>query len=57
MIVPHDVEKSFIGLQHPSVEIPDKDADDVGVDQAPNLRLALSQSPLPPKRLRQPDGW
>ena len=40
MIVPHDVEKGFIGLQNPAVEIPDKDADDVGVDQAPNLRFA-----------------
>ena len=29
MIVPHDVEKGFIGLQNPAVEIPDKDADDV----------------------------
>jgi hypothetical protein len=43
MIVPHDVEKGFIGFQNPAVEIPDKDADDVGVDQASNLRLALPQ--------------
>src|SRR5258707_1018244 len=43
MIVPHDVEKGFIGLQNPAVEIPDEDADDVGVDQAPNLRFALPQ--------------
>ena len=43
MIIPHDVEESFIGLQNPAVEIPDEGADDVGVDQAPNFRFAFPQ--------------
>src|SRR5262249_48106208 len=42
-IVSHDSEKSFVGLQNPTVEMPDEDADNVGVDQAPNFRLALLQ--------------
>jgi hypothetical protein len=55
MIVPHDVEKGFIGLQNPAVEIPDEDADDVGVDQTPNLRFALAQCLLGPLALRYVD--
>src|SRR5947209_8782076 len=43
MIVPQHVEKGFIGLQNPAVEIPDEDADDVGVDQAPNFRFAFCE--------------
>src|SRR5882757_1652182 len=46
VIVPQHVEKGFTGLQNPAVEIPDEDADDVGVDQAPNLRFALPQCSL-----------
>ena len=43
MIIPHDVEEGFIGLQNPAVEIPDEGANDVGVDQAPNFRFAFPQ--------------
>ena len=34
MVEPHDVEKGFIRLQNPAVEIPHEDADDVGVERA-----------------------
>src|SRR4051794_41832042 len=43
MVVAQDVEKGFVRLQNLAFEIPDEDADDVGVDQAPNLRFALPQ--------------
>jgi hypothetical protein len=33
-IVTHDSEKRLIGLKNPTIEIPDEDADYVGVDQA-----------------------
>ena len=39
--VSHHVEKRFIGLDNLTFEIPDKDSDNVGVDQAPNLRFAF----------------
>ena len=54
MIVPHDVEKGFIGLQNPAVEIPDKDADDVGLDQAADLPfLGAGDVGVKPHRLHQ----
>ena len=40
-VVSDDPEKRVIGLENPTVEVPDEDADDVGVDQAPNLRFAI----------------
>jgi hypothetical protein len=40
----------------PAVEIRDKDANDVGVDQAPNLRFALPQCLLSPLAFRQVDA-
>ena len=49
------MEKGFIGLENPAVEIPDEDADDVGVDQAPNLRFALPQCFLGAFALRHID--
>ena len=42
-IVLYQVEKRVIGLDDPTVDIPDKDADDVGLDQAPNLRFAFCE--------------
>src|SRR3954466_10666620 len=47
MVVAQDVEKGFVRLQNLAFEIPDEDADDVGVDKAPNLRFALPQGLLP----------
>ena len=35
------LEKRVIGLEDPPFEIPDEDPDDVGIDQAPDLRFAL----------------
>ena len=35
------VEKRFIGLKNFTLEIPDEDTHDVGVDQAPDLGFAL----------------
>src|SRR4029077_8907688 len=46
MIVTHDIEKRFVGLQYPAVEIPNEDADDVGIHQPPNLGFALLQRSL-----------
>lgn len=40
-VVSHDAEKRVIRLKNATFEIPDDDPDDVGVDQASDLRLAL----------------
>ena len=37
------VQKSFIGFDDLAFEIPDTDSDNVSVDQAPDLRLALCE--------------
>ena len=37
-VVSDDPEKRVIGLENPTVEVPDEDADDVRVDQAPYSR-------------------
>jgi hypothetical protein len=37
--VSHDAEKGFIGINDPTLKNPDEDANDVGVDQAPDPRL------------------
>ena len=39
----HHAEKRVIGLDNAAFELPDEDADDVGVDQAPNLRFAFCE--------------
>src|ERR1700749_4653863 len=39
--VSHHMEKGFIGLDNATIKIPDEDPDDVGIDQASNLRLAF----------------
>src|SRR6266851_4130105 len=54
MLVSHDAEKGFVGLQNPAVEIPHEDADDVGVDQAPDLvSLGAGDGGVKARRLRQ----
>src|ERR1700676_2897050 len=40
-VVSHHAEERVICLNDPTFEIKDKDADDVGVDQAPDFRLAF----------------
>ena len=40
-VVAHHLEKGVIGLDDPAFECKDEDPDDVGVDQAADLRLAL----------------
>jgi hypothetical protein len=45
-VVADHAEKCVVGLDDPAVEIPDEDANDVGVDQAPTLRFALAQCSL-----------
>ena len=42
-VVSHQAEKGVIGLENRTLEIADEDADDVGVDQAPDLRFALGK--------------
>ena len=42
-IVSHHAEKRVIGLDDLPFEIPDEDPDDVGVDQAPDLRFAFCE--------------
>src|SRR5258707_7437042 len=54
MFVSHDAEKGFVGLQNPAVEIPHEDADDVGVDQAPDPAfLGAGDGGVKARRLRQ----
>src|SRR5207247_4587818 len=38
----HDVEKRITGLQNPTFKVPDDDPNDVGVDEASDLRFAFS---------------
>src|SRR5271154_288104 len=40
-IVSHNAKKRVVSLKDAAVEIPNEDSDDVRVDQAPDLRLAL----------------
>src|SRR6266851_6852273 len=40
-VVAHHTKKFVIGLKNATVEIPDENSDDVGIDQAPDFRLAL----------------
>ncbi len=42
-VVSHDAEKRVIGLQNPTSKLPDDDPDDVGVDQASDLRFAFAE--------------
>jgi hypothetical protein len=41
--ISHDAEKRVIGLENPTLEIPDKDPDNIGIHQAPDLRFAFCE--------------
>jgi hypothetical protein len=45
-IVAQHAEKRTVGLNDLAVDIPDEDPDDVRVEQAPNLGLALAERAL-----------
>ena len=47
-VVPHHAEKFVIGLKNAPLDFPDDDPDDVGVDQAPDLLIALFDIALEP---------
>ena len=42
-VITDDAEKRVVRFENPAIEIADEDADDVGVDQAPDLRLAFAR--------------
>src|SRR6267143_1748022 len=52
-IVVHHAKKFVVGLKNATVEIPDENPDDVGIDQAPDLRFASPQRFLGALALRQ----
>src|ERR1700704_897387 len=39
--MPHHLEKGLVGLDNATIKVKDRDPDDVGVDQASDLRLTL----------------
>src|SRR5438132_1615177 len=41
--VSHDLKKGFVRLNNAAFKIPDRDPDDIGIDQPPDLRLTLLQ--------------
>src|SRR5258707_9572072 len=43
-IVAHHAKKFVVGLKNATIEIPDENSDDVGIDQALDLRFAFPQS-------------
>src|SRR5215469_2873173 len=42
-VVSHHAEKGVIGLENPTSKLPDDDPDDIGINQAPDLRFALGE--------------
>src|SRR5216684_7770801 len=52
-IVAHRAKKFVVGLKNATVEIPDENPDDVGIDQAPDLCFACPQRFLGALALRQ----
>ena len=40
-IISHDVEECVISLKNSTIEVPDENSDDVGVDQPPNPELPV----------------
>src|SRR6478752_10879051 len=42
-VVSHDPEKRVIGLKNATFEIPDENSNDVGIDQASDLRFAFAE--------------
>src|SRR5262249_36340610 len=55
-VVSDHAQKRVISLEDAAVEIPDEDPDDVRVDQAPDLRLALLDMPIQPCVLQRHRG-
>ena len=54
-VVSHHLEERVIGLDDPIFAIEDEDADDVGVDQTPDLRFPLFEIAVQPGILQR-DG-
>ena len=52
-VVSHHAQKRVIGLNDPTFEIPDENPDDVGVDQAPDLRFAFCEIAVKPRILQR----
>src|SRR5882757_7990114 len=52
-VVAHHAKKFVVGLKNATVEIPDENPDDVGIDQAPDLRFAFPQCFLGALAVRQ----
>jgi hypothetical protein len=48
----HHAKKFVVGLKYATIEIPDENPDDVGIDQAPDLRFAFPQCLLGPFAFR-----
>src|SRR5882672_7787897 len=42
-VVAHHAKKFVVGLKNATIEIPDENSDDVGIDKAPDLRFAFPQ--------------
>src|SRR5580693_2299130 len=55
-VILHHTEKSFIGLDNGTVEPPDHNCHDVGVDQAPSLSFTLSEISVEPGVLQRNGG-
>src|SRR6516165_11729084 len=55
-VIPDDTEKRVIGLKNSTFEIGNEDANDVGVDQAPNLPFAICQIEIELRILKRNRG-
>ena len=56
MVVPYHFKKRIVGVDNLPVEIPENYADDVGVDQAPDLRLAFREIAVQTRILQRRRG-
>src|SRR5262249_1403851 len=55
-VIPYDTEKRVIGLKNSTFEIGNEDANDIGVDQTPNLPFAICQIEIEPRILKRNRG-
>src|SRR5215831_12865395 len=55
-VIPYDTEKRVIGLKNSTFEIGNEDANNVGVDQTPNLPFAICQIEKEPRILERNRG-
>src|SRR6516225_10132759 len=55
-VIPYDTEKRVIGLKNSTFEVGNEDANDVGVDQTPNLLFAICQIEIEPRILKRNRG-